>query len=360
MANQLDFRIPFSGFCSTTFLNCFATAYAFLQSPELTEREGLMCIHHAGNRCTGCSTDCGVAQSGVTPAIFQARYFFLYDAMSGHSSQRCLFDGTLTEAEKRINESNFYDCGSAETIDFLFGFAGYAYEHISDPARFHASIAAAIDSGMPVLARLIGGEDPWRVLSGYEGDTLIIPDHANAQRKPAAAPGTEEIASLYLFGAKIQPRYTLKDGLERIIRVMEENAAAGVWQSYIDKIGLYVVEGNLALENEERAIRMKRVAETMWHTFNCHNFAEVFRSRDLVELRRAEFDALCKEIGTSCYGYTHDLAWALIHLEAQIDWTKHSAHFCCEMAELTLRQIAQNDARVLEIIKEMQAILAKG
>ena len=35
------------------------------------------------------------------------------------------------------------------------------------------------------------------------------------------------------------------------------------------------------------------VFDTMWHTFNCHNFAEVFRYRTIEELKPPMFDDSC-------------------------------------------------------------------
>ena len=102
---------------------------------------------------------------------------------------------------------------------------------------------------------------------------------------------------------------------------------------------------------------MKRVADTMWHTFNCHNFAEVFRQRWYEELRNPAFDDMCRTIGGPCYGYTHDLAWALIGLEECADWSKHAAGYFGEMVELTLSQIAKNDAGALAAIKEIVSVL---
>jgi hypothetical protein len=32
MKNKLIFKVPFSGFCGTTFINCFASTYVFLEN----------------------------------------------------------------------------------------------------------------------------------------------------------------------------------------------------------------------------------------------------------------------------------------------------------------------------------------
>ncbi len=104
---------------------------------------------------------------------------------------------------------------------------------------------------------------------------------------------------------------------------------------------------------------MKRVSDTMWHTFNSHNFAEVFRQRSVEELKKPELDDICRKIGGPYYGYTHDLAWALIGLEECADWTKHAAGYFGEMIDLTIRQIQKNDIAVLEEIKRAIQILER-
>jgi len=54
---------------------------------------------------------------------------------------------------------------------------------------------------------------------------------------------------------------------------------------------------------------------------------------------------LCKEIGGPCFGYTYDLAWALIGLNELVDWSTHYACGWGEMVELTLDRIKQNDVQ---------------
>jgi hypothetical protein len=63
------------------------------------------------------------------------------------------------------------------------------------------------------------------------------------------------------------------------------------------------------------------------------------------------------KISGPCYGYTHDLAWALIGLEACADWTQHAVGYFGEMVELTISQIAKNDEIVLGEIKKAIEIL---
>lgn len=135
-------------------------------------------------------------------------------------------------------------------------------------------------------------------------------------------------------------------------------------------MGLYTADSLNRCNPDEKKARMKRVADTMWHTFNCHNFAEVFRKYrdggdasvydmigDMKKLRNTQLKELWDEISGPCCGYTHDLAWALIGLEACADWSQHAAGYFGEMVELTISQIAKNDERAFQIINKVIEIL---
>ncbi len=351
MTKELDFKIPFSGFAATTFINCFASTYLFLENIAITRISEYPCNQRDAGQCDGCGN------CGNTAVAMQERWFFLFDTMCGRSSLRCRFDGQPTEMQNMICETDFYDGGTNDTVDFLFGFAGYEYRKLNDPAAFQGAVVASINAGKPVIAKVPAGAGHFRVLTGYDGDTLICPDFSNAQGKPQGAPSYDELVALYVVGGKTEPRYTFKDGLERIRRVMEYNIRENLWGGYTEKMGLYTSDSLGKASPEERKARMKRVADTMWHTFNSHNFAEVFRKRDVEELKDPALDEICAKIGGPYYGYTHDLAWALIGLEERADWTKHYAGYLGEMVELTLSQIAKNDIAVLEAIGQALEIL---
>lgn len=366
MRNKLNFNIPFCGFAGTTFINCFTSTFMFLESVAVGEYD-YDCVQQQGKSCNSCGN---CASGGSTPISMQERYFFLFDTMCGRSSLRCRFDGEPTKMQKMICETDFYDGGTDNNIDFLFGFAGYDYSKLIVSSEFINSITTSIDSGKPVIAKVKEGKARFRVITGYDDDALICPDFTNAQQKPQGAPSYDELDVLYIFGDKIAPRYTLIDGLNRISRVMEYNIRENLWGGYTEKLGLYTSDSLSRANLEEKQARMKRVAETMWHTFNCHNFAEVFRKYrvegdskvydnigDMKKLRNPVLKEYFDKISGPCYGYTHDLAWALIGLEQCADWTKHAAGYFGEMVELTLSQIADNDVEVLNSIKKIIEIL---
>ena len=331
-----------------TFINCFASTYMFLEGVAAGGGTDYACSQRDQGECIGCGN------CGETPAAMQERYYFLFDTMCGQSSLRCRFDGQPTEMDKWIGGS---EGGTDDNVSFLFGFAGYAYRKQTDPAAWKEEITASIDAGKPVIARVKTGEGRFRVVSGYEGDALLCPKSNSAQCKPSGAPSYDELDALYIIGDKIEPRYTLLDGLKRIRTVMEYNIRENLWGGYMEKMGLYTSDSLRDADLEEKKARMKRVADTMWHTFNSHNFAEVFRGRHLQELKNPVFDESCQKIGGPYYGYTHDLAWALIGLEECADWTKHAAGYFGEMIELTIGQIYKNDCGVLEEVKRMLDLL---
>lgn len=330
-----------------TFINCFASTYVFLEQDAAPVQDAYDCRQRDGAPCGGCGNCRG------TLAGMQEKYFFLFDTVCGRSSLRCRFDGTPTEMQKLICETDFYDGGTDYTVDFLFGFAGYAYCKLTSAEGFKAAILASIDGGKPVVAKVKTGDGRFRVITGYEGDALICPEFANAQRKPERAPAYDELDTLYVIGDRVKPRYTFKDGLERVRQVMECNIEQNLWGGYVEKMGLYTADSLDRVSLEEKKTRMKRVADTMWHTFNSHNFAEVFRHGHHEALCNPAFDELRKKIGAPYYGYTHDLAWALIGLEERADWSKHYARYFGEMVTLTLDQIAKNDVETLAAIREI-------
>jgi len=144
---------------------------------------------------------------------------------------------------------------------------------------------------------------------------------------------------------------------------MEANTQENLWGVYTEKMGWYgFFSGGDGMQKEDldgKKARMKRVADTMWHTFNSHNFAEVFRNCYHDDLRDPALAELRQKIGGPCHGYTHDLAWALIGMNERADWSTHYACGWSEMVQLTLRQIAKNDGEALDAVKHIIEILRK-
>lgn len=351
MRKELTFNVPFSGFMTTNFINCFASTYMFLE--KITGDDDYDCKKRNGQRCDGCG-NCRNSTANI-----QESFYFLFDTMCGRSSLRWRFDGKPSEMQKLIGETETDSCGTDYTVEFLLGFAGYEYRKLTVPNEFQAAIIPSIDAGNPVIAKVKTGEGRFRVITGYDGGALICPDYTDAQQKPQGAPSCDELGILYIIGDKLKPRFTLKDGLERIRQVMQYNINEKLWDGYIEKMCWYHPDGLSKADLGEKQARMKRVSDTMWHTFNCHNFAEVFQHRKYQELRNPVFDEICSKISGQCYGYTHDLAWALIGLSKLADWSTHYACGWGEMVELTLERIKQNDIEALNAIKRAIEILKR-
>ena len=341
--NKLNFDIPFSGFSNLDFINVLASTLLYLEGVHTAETD-YDCAKQSTGQCSGCR-NC----HNTLPAT-QEKTYFLLDTMCGRSSLRCRFDGTPTEMQRWIGETAADDCGTDATVDFLFGYIGYDYRMVTGTSVFASEIRNSLDRNRPVIARVGGSHGLYRVIIGQDGSALLEPSYAAAQNLPRQPVTYGDLEALYLIGEKIPRRFTEKDGLVRIVKVMEYNAAAGLWEEYEQKMGWY--GGMDGTSVEEHAARMKRTADTMWHTFNSHNFAEVFRYRCSDELKAPAIDELQQNMNT--YGYTHDLAWSLIGMNDIIKWDGQHGGIIIGYAEaiqLILHQIRENDKMVLDIVK---------
>ncbi len=339
---SLPFTIPFTGFSDLDFISVLSSTVLYLEG-RTTESTDYDCPKKTTSQCAGCGN------CGNTLHNLQERTYFLLDTMSGRSSLRCRFDGTQTEMQDWIDEKD--GCGAAETVDFLFGFIGYDYRVVTDSTAFAGEIRTSIENNRPVIARVTGSHGRFRVIVGQDGNKLLEPDYAGAQNLPEYGIPYEEIELLYIIGNKIPRRFTEKDGLKRIKKIMEYNETAGLWDGYQQNMGWY--GGMEFIVPEERAARMKRTADTMWHTFNCHNFSEVFQYRITEELKDSVYDEM-QQIIEPTYGYTHDLAWSLIGWNDVTDWVKPHIGIVigyAEAVQLILWRIQQNDRDVLAAVK---------
>lgn len=358
---KIDFTVPFSGFASTTFINCFTSVYMYFESMDSQVEKMTFCNEWENGQCNSCGN------CATKPPSLQERYFFLFDTMCGRSSLRCRFDGTSTEMEKLINNSGWDDDGgSANNIDFLFGLTGYRYHTATDADVFKSEIAASISMNKPVIAKLKKNIVPFAVITGIDEDKIICPDFKHAQKSPDPVVTYDSIEALYLIDSRAAPKYSLIDGLKRIEYVMEGCLREGLWSEYMKKIGTYGPDSLGEDQPEGRKKRMKRLADTMWYTFNCHNFAEVFRTYlgdrpmaylyDAVgDINRLGAPALYETINTISwrYGYTHDLAWSIIGLDECINWNDWKSHYYGDMLEVILDKLKENDQEVLNCIREI-------
>ena len=131
--------------------------------------------------------------------------------------------------------------------------------------------------------------------------------------------------------------------MARLFHVLEESINGEFWNQF--KAEPFCAES------------MHRIAGVMWHTFNCHNLAEVFRARAVGGLEHPRFDAVCGQIDRVCADI-HDLAWALIELDRCADWDSPCAKYFSGMVALTLEQLRKNDAMLFACIHQAACLLS--
>jgi len=295
MKNSLDFKVPFIAWNGLNFFSCFTPVYAFIEKIDISGIENYPCPpRNNGQPCHGCGNmrkgECDQAVlNKVSP------YFFLFDTMTGRSSLHDRYDGVPNKMQELIGDTKENNrCDTDFTVDFLFGFTGYQYRKCVDMAGFKNEIIAAVDAGKPVIAEGKPGKGRngcFHVITGYDGDTLISPSHDYFYKRarPDGPPVYDELLSLYIFGDKISPRYTLKDGLENILRVKEYNINEKIWDDYLAKMGGWDAfpsdDGLDKADVEEKKVRLKRMLATIRYTMNTHCVQKAFQN---VHIRHEE------------------------------------------------------------------------
>ena len=345
MKNSLDFKIPFTQFGSTNFINCFASTYMFLE--KIGVKNAFKCKKQADGNCNYCGR-CSNEQT---------QYYFLFHTMSGGCSARCSSDGTKTEMQK-FADPDSEDGGTNGTIDFLFGFAGYEYRKCADKNVFKNEVKASIDAGVPVIARAKSNvQGHFRVITGYDGDALINPDYANALQQPKDMPTYDDLEVLYIFGEKTAPRYTLKDGLERIRHVMEHDIRAKIWDGHIEKVHSNI-DGVWKLR--KRSIKQTEFLKLdavicIWF---CHTFKETFMHTYHEELRNPALSEIRNKVEVLCnklHDHGHAINFLNLALKYGIDANIYNPAAVSGMNEMvwnTLKAVKQLDVELLEVIKQ--------
>jgi len=240
--------------------------------------------------------------------------------MLGSSSLNDRYDGKPNKMQLLLKEMDFVS-------DFLFGFTGYEHHKCIDRSQFKDVIVESIDAGKPVIAEGVPGEGRggcYHVITGYNGDTLMCPDDDYFYKKarPNGAPGYEELVTLYVFGEKTAPRYTLKDGLENIRRVREYNLNERIWDDYLNKIGGWEAfpsdDGLDKADMEEKRKRLKRMFDTICYTMNTHCVQKAFQG---IHIRHEEmFDPALEELWEKIHRAAKYMGHGPEKLIARIKW----------------------------------------
>ncbi|MCL2741199.1 MAG: hypothetical protein FWE70_03700, partial [Oscillospiraceae bacterium] len=277
MKKQLDFNIQFSNLWTReSFPNCLAGVHAFLEGlgsdvPRHCDPKG-----ENARVCFGCG-GCGDPEPVSV-------YFCLFDTMCGRSAVRLRYDGTLTRMAGMIGDSADWSgkCAVDYTTDFLFGFTGYGYRKVTDPSSFVGEAMASIDAGKPVIAESKADGGGFIAVTGYDGGEAIRSYYAVDQGENRRELIIENMPydgfkALYFIGDRADPRHTLRDGLERIRLVMENNAEERVWDKGIEQINRLLInptdEEYSKTDPDNFKELQKRFADTTVNRFNNHTFS---------------------------------------------------------------------------------------
>jgi len=308
---KLDFPCPFSGERGLDFINCFASVYMYLEG--IRGDDDYDCPKTRGGSCEYDRCDCVCHKTWQS---LQGRFFGLFNTMTGRSIMLTGWGGKRSSLYREI-------CGDTDgTVDFVAGYAGYSYEKHSDNLMEY--IRTSIDGGVPVLARMKDNKHgSFRVVIGYDGDKLLMPNPKKAKNPPKRAPRPSEIDSVYVI-SKAARKYTLLDGLKRVKRVMEADREAGVWDEYIDAFGKDKDFGRYGLKE------LKRVYKTAWDStmFHCHHFSCTFDKVKwqinwmLDEIQDPRLAPIYGSRLEAYYGGSHSLQWQLRSLCEMRNWRR--------------------------------------
>ncbi|MCL2433154.1 MAG: hypothetical protein FWD16_01355 [Clostridia bacterium] len=380
MKNALDFNLSSTYLEPNGFIQRFTSAYMFIESNKYPD----IYDENIGGQCFGCGS--GGETSSCKKNKTSARrcgLFFVFNTMTGNSVIRRRFDGSSTEMQKLIGDTDDegHGWGTDFVVDFLFGYTGYEYREITDAALFESEIKASIDAGKPVIARVKQGSTqtfatthqkspPFHLITGYYGDALTIQDHVYYEvwndpstLKTEQPPAYEDLEALYIFGEKTARRYTLLDGMKNIRRVLEYTINEGLWDEYLQKLGLGE-DGLDKVGPEELKSRAKNLAAANIYMYNFCSFGGAFGVEKLPGhyLHQELFDPNLQE-------YWDDINknWIICdtgHSTGTLNWHKiwemedseKLAKICTDLCA-ALAKAKAADQRLLKIVNEVIEIL---
>lgn len=378
MKKTLNFNLQYNYLERQNFIQCFASVFTYLEMEN--SPEGFFYDPDVGGHCYSCGSGGELHHCKKDrTAAKRCGFFFLFNTMCGNSSIRRRFDGKPTEMQELLGDTleGGRLCGSDYTVDFLFGYTGYEYRKCTDPALFKDEITASINAGKPVIAKIKADDPYFDIITGYDKDALMYPNVisydfsvAPPALKPSKAPGYDELEALYIFGNKTNRRYTVKDGLNNIRRVMEYNIDAGLWDEYLKKLGgsdeLPSADGLCDAEPGERKARSKNLAETNMYMYNFCSFGGAFDCEGKLPghyLHKELFTPALSEV----WNGINDTHWAIVDaghitgkLNAEQVWLMDDSVQITALSTEICREIAKAkdaDLSALDLINRAVAVL---
>jgi len=197
-----------------------------------------------------------------------------------------------------------------------------------------------------------------------------ISPYFGEEQKLEEPPAHSELEALYIFGDKITPRYTLKDGLENMRRAMECNLSENAWDSYLNKLGEFHKAGP-----KERKSLAKRVNVSNLYAYNSCGTNMLFsrcagqhlqadpqngkmRRHELFrELYDPALDALWGEIGSHCCSIV-DNGHTMGGFYRGTKWPWQMRGISKEVCE-AIAKIKQADIELLDLTNQAIEILSQ-
>ena len=338
---KIDYPYPVTSWDVYNFVDVFASFYMFLEKMS-SEKVEYYCYKHEKGDCYGCKHGY-CKELGFSPAKIHEILVFTFGTFSGFTSAVSAF-GRQSEVNKRIVDTD-------DTIEFLFGYTGYAYEKRAD---ILTAAAESVNAEIPAVARLKNvNSKKFRLITGYDGENLIAIQKSGEKFYTA-----DDIEAVYVVTGKTERKYTFTDALARIKYVMECNNEERVWDEYIEKFKFWGKRENESIQDMKvRFEKLRRLTDT----FYCHSFAEPFRHRILAEIKDERLNAYCKTIDKA-YDDSHTVGWQCQALYYCRDWTKRhddsteGGYFA--IAQDAARRLKKNEETVYSAVCDMIQILS--
>jgi len=361
---KLVFKFPFDRFSGLGFHNCYTSVYLFLQGAAADKTE-YYCRAMEGKGCNDCG-NCAGSLAAMSETLNN-----LFAVMTiGHSVTRSSWSGEKTRIQTEIyNEYGDFGNVTDKLVDFVIGFTGYEYKKINE--GFKESVTAAIDAGKPVLAKVIkdeSSEGPFRVIMGYDGDTLVEPNYMPVADLKAPT-AYDNIEFLYVFGEKIPQKYTFLDVLKHVERIMDSDFSEGIWYDFAYK---FDYEGEklwdaTAGEMKKRFKRLGDVAD--WLSCMSHAMQIAFGDRKMLEslgVNAGRLREMLDVIGHQTHllhgmGYMENALRNSVNALVMNDGDKWAweVHGLITSAALVLDSIIECDYKILTAIKKAIRMLQK-